>query len=94
MKHVGVRDSMLSSSINHDRALFTSQVISLTVSNTFPGKVVLFVMLVMGWLGGSFGLPPITTTTATTMAAVARKTTPADITTLWFFLSQPGTSSC
>ena len=69
-----------------------SLVISLTVFIKFSGIVVLFVMLVMGRLGGSFGLPPITTTTATTMAAVAKKTN-AGATILSFFLNQPDTSS-
>ncbi len=74
--------------------VFISLDISLTVFITLSGIVVLFVMLVMvmmGGLDGSSGLPTITTTTATMMAAVATNTKP-DITTLWFFLSQRGTS--
>jgi hypothetical protein len=55
--------------------------VSLTVFDSVPvsfpvpvtGDVVLFVLVVMGWLDGSFGLPAIITTTAM-MAAIATKT--------------------
>jgi hypothetical protein len=58
--------------------------VSLTVFDSVPvsfpvpvtGAVVLFVLVVMGWLDGSFGLATFVTTTAM-MAAVATKTDPS-----------------
>ncbi len=62
---------------------------SLTVFVSVPGAEVLFVLVVMGGMGGSFGLPTFVTTTAT-MAAIATKTDPIKMTlNLRDILDQP-----
>jgi hypothetical protein len=65
---------------------------SLTVFVSVPEAVVLFVLVVMGGMGGSFRLPKTITTTAT-MAAVATKTDPIKMTlNLRDILDQPCTT--
>jgi len=68
-------------------------VVSLTVFVAVPGAVVLFVLVVIAGLDGSFGLPTFVSTTAI-MAATATKTNPIIMTlNLRDILDQPCASS-